>query len=868
MKSFNGFVLIYHASLVGKLGFSEKQRVIMFHQAVYKTSLFVLLLAGVMLLVATTKTSEDAVEGVLTRIGNYGRQYPHEKVYLHTDRTTYLSGETVWLKSYLFYGATKAADSSSGAILVDLISPTGKKIILDTRFAAKSGYGEGHLALPDSLPAGRYTLRAYTGWMRNFSEEWYFNKSIDVVRTADASAAASPAGSLTDRTRPDRTRPDVQFLPEGGQLVTGVSSRVAFKAISPAGVSVAVTGFVLDSKKDTVVGFQSQHLGMGMFPLIPEEGQTYTAFARIAGTTTDYTSYSMPAPVATGYTLQVENLSNKDNIRVFVGNTTPAAPESATAMLTVLAQVNGQPVHAAKGPASRKQFVVPIPRASCPEGIVQITLLDPAGKPVCERLVYSERQERISLTITPNAPTTGVRKRVDLTVTATDSDGKPVEADLSLAVTDAAQQPTSRPYASTLPTYLLLTSDLTGYVEEPGYYFDPKNTDRLAKLDLLLMTQGWRRITWEKVLVDSLPPTRYFFDPGLTLSGMVYRGTSRQPAPAIPLTVMINRQDSTQDLYSLSSDEKGRFFITNANVIDTATVFVQAVKAKGGRNFTITVDKLFTPQIRVVRPPLVPADIAYNELAEFLKRQSEYAAIEAQIRRNRDVQLLQTVVVKGKREDPYAAQRGMFANADVSLKVDDLNSAGAISVFDIIRSRVAGVQVTGSGFDATVQIRGASNFGGAIEPVFMINGMQVGKDAVASISPRDVAYIDVIKGAGAAMLGSSGAGGGINIITRRGGEDGSYVNDKVPGVRVEKVVGFVSKRNFYAPRYDKPTPEERTRPDYRATLLWAPRLKTDATGKATVSFYTSDAKTALQLVLEGATASGYPGHAEVTMKVE
>ena len=833
----------------------------MFQRSIHTTSLLTLLLATATLLAATTRVFDDPIEGVLTRIGNYGRQYPHEKVYLHTDRTTYLSGETIWLKSYLFYGASKAADSSSGAILVDLISPTGNKVILDTRFASKNGYGEGHLALPDSLPAGRYTLRAYTGWMRNFSEDWYFNKSIDVVRVSEP-AAASPASSLIDQTRPD-----VQFLPEGGQLVTGVASRMAFKAVSPTGVSVAVTGFVLDSKKDTVVGFQSQYLGMGTFPFIPEEGQTYTAFARIAGTTTDYTSYSMPAPVATGYTLQVENLSNKDNIRVFVGNTTPATPESASATLTVLAQVNGQPVHAAKGPASRKQFMVPIPRASCPEGIVQITLLDPAGKPVCERLVYSERQERINFTITPNAPTTGVRKRVDLIVTATDADGKPVEADLSLAITDAAQQPTARPYATSLPTYLLLTSDLTGYVEQPGYYFDPKNTDRLAKLDLLLLTQGWRRITWEKVLVDSLPPTRYFFDPGLTLSGMVYRGTSRQPAPAIPLTVMITRQDSTQDLYSMSSDEKGRFFVTNANVIDTATVFVQAVKAKGGRNFTITIDKLFTPQIRVVRPPLVPADIAYGELAEFLKRQSEYAAIEAQIRRNREVQL-QTVVVKAKREDPYAMQRGMFANADVSLKVDDMNSAGAITVFDIIRSRVAGVQVTGSGFDAVVQIRGASNFGGAIEPVFMIDGMQVGKETVASISPSDVAYIDVIKGAGAALLGSAGAGGGINIITRRGGSDGSYVNTKVPGVRVEKVVGFMSKRNFYAPRYDKPTPEERIRPNFRATLLWAPRLKTDATGKATVSFYTSDAKTALQLVLEGTTALGHPGHTEMTMTVE
>ncbi|WP_375446932.1 hypothetical protein [uncultured Fibrella sp.] len=103
---------------------------------------------------------------------------------------------------------------------------------------------------------------------------------------------------------------------------------------------------------------------------------------------------------------------------------------------------------------------------------------------------------------------------------------------------------------------------------------------------------------------------------------------------------------------------------------------------------------------------------------------------------------------------------------------------------------------------------------------------------------------------------------------KRGGETNDYVNKMVPGVRVEKVVGFAPKRTFYAPRYDKPTPEEKARPDYRATLFWAPRIQTDATGKATVSFYTSDAKTSLHMVLDGATVSGRPGHAEATMKVE
>ncbi len=803
-------------------------------------------------LLAMRPPGESPLDRLLAKLQAYSQAYPYEKVYLHTDRTTYLAGETVWLKSYLFYGESKATDSTSGSVLVDLVSPNGRRILLDARLRSKGGYGDGFLTLPDTLSAGRYTLRAYTNWMRNFSEEWYFNKIITVVRIGPAPA---PGPIVPPKL-------DVQFLPEGGQLVTGLPSRVALKAVSTGGVGADVEGFVLNARQDTVAGFKTQHLGMGTFPFTPEAGQTYLAYLRTTGSTDGFTSYTLPAAASTGYVMQVENLGNKDNIRVFVSNNLPVSPASADSTtaapkLTVLALVNGQPIHAVQGPVSRKSFMVPIPRAKCPEGIVQLTLLDPAGKPVCERLVYVSRNDLLTLTVKPRAPTTGPRKRVDLDITATDAAGQPVAAGLSLAVTDAKQTAPAKPYGPTLPAYLLLTSDLTGYIEQPGYYFDPANTDRLAKLDLLLLTQGWRRIRWEKVLADVLPPTRFFLDPDLTLAGTVFRATSRMPAPAVPLTVMMMGKDSAQRIFTANSDAEGRFYISNANLVDTVTVFVQASQGTN-RNFNVVLDKLYSPQVRLVRPPLMPSEMAYADLAEFLKRQGEYAAIEAQIRRNREIQL-QAVVVTAKRADPFARQRAMYGTPDVSLKVDETMLAGANTVLDLIRARVAGVQVNGYGNDATITIRGSA-------PIIQVDGMTIDVQGINSFNPRDVAMIDVIKGPGASIMGGSSA---INIITRRGGQGGPAPASNVPapGVLVEKVVGFTPVREFYAPRYDAPTPEERVRPDYRATLLWAPAIRTNAAGKATVSFYTSDAKTTLRMVLEGASRTGQPGHTNVMMTV-
>lgn len=822
-------------------------------------------LSGVLLvaLTALRVADDDALTRVLDSFTRYTGQFPSEKVYLHTDRMAYLPGETIWMKSYLFYGENRGADSTSGSVWIDLVSPTGRKILLDTRIRSKGGYGDGFLTLPDTLSTGRYTLRAYTSWMRNFSEEWYFNQVIDVVKPS-----APPAPRLGTAS----VKTDVQFLPESGHWVVGLPSRMAFKAINSAGIGIDVTGYVLDTKKDTVAGFVSQHLGMGTFPLTPEAGQTYTAYVRMKEGDS-YSAFPLPAPQATGYILQVDNLTNKENIRVFVMHNLPVAPEatamaaspgsgSAVApaspppMLSIVAQVNGGLVYAAKAPANRARFLVSIPRNKCPQGIVHITLFDEKGKPVSERLAYSDHQEVINLTVKPTRVSVGPRQRVDLTVTATNAEGAPVATNLSLAVTDTKQQPTVRPNGRSLVSYLLLTSDLAGYIEQPGYYFDPKNADRYTKLDVLMMTQGWRRFTWEKVLANSYPPTRFFVDTSLTLSGTVYQATSRVPAPRVSLTVMRTRKDSSREMGTVDADEQGRFFLHGLELIDTNTVFIQASRGTS-RNFNVVLDKLYSPQVRLVRPPLSPLDIDYEQLAELLKRQKAYLDIERQISINNEIQL-QTVTVKGRKADPYAQQRSMYGTPDATLVVDDVVASGLSSIFDLLR-RLAGVQVSGGGATPSVTVRNSA-------PLFMLDGMRTDIQAIANISPQTVANIDVIKGAGASIMGASSV---INIITKRGGPGKADVsNVAAPGTLIEKVVGYAPKRQFYAPRFDAATPDERVRPDFRATLFWAPTLRTDATGKATTSFFASDAKTTLRFVVEGATKTGQPGYGEGSMKVE
>lgn len=230
--------------------------------------------------------------------------------------------------------------------------------------------------------------------------------------------------------------------------------------------------------------------------------------------------------------------------------------------------------------------------------------------------------------------------------------------------------------------------------------------------------------------------------------------------------------------------------------------------------------------------------------------------------------LLQGVTVKAKRYEERDS-RTIYGTPDATVKFDQNNTAGRLTVLDVIQGRVAGVQVTGSGFSARVQIRGAANFGGGVEPLFVLDGMPADLQTITTISVQDVDRVDVLKGASAAIYGSRGGGGVISVLTKRGGlSNADLTKQAAPGTLVARLPGYAPRREFYAPRYNVKNEVADRRPDYRTTLFWSPVVQTGADGKATVSFYTSDAKTTLRIRAEGATLDGMPGVGRGTVRVE
>ncbi|MBL7818407.1 MAG: TonB-dependent receptor plug domain-containing protein [Saprospiraceae bacterium] len=796
--------------------------------------------------------TDDLSEKILGQLMRYMRETPQEKVYLHLDKPYYMAGETMWYKGYLFDAATHNIDSVSRVLYVDLIDPSVGKVLMHQILKCEKGMTDGSFKLPDTLSENIYTLRAYTNYMRNFSEDWFFQKPVKVWQGSVKSRADYT--QMTDVA-------DCQFFPEGGYMVNGLEGRMAFKAVNAAGRGLDVEGVLFENDKDTVSAFKSAHLGMGFFYYKPQAGKKYSVKLRRAGSLEQSNAaewtYNLPEAQAQGLTLAVDNTTNRTNIKVFINNTHPQSADKVADMV-IVAHQRGIPCFTVKLPNTKPNGAVNIPRTMIPDdGIVQITLFDTEGVPRCERLVFVQKNKTINLKLTADKTEYKPREKVTLLLEATDSLGKPVVGNFSLAATDGAQVLGDK-NGENLMSYLFLSSDLNGkdavlrgVVEEPAYYFDKTQKAATRDLDVLMMTQGWRRFVWQDILSEKLPKLPFPIEQGLSVTGKAVRPNGKITSKPINITFMIGKVDKKPILQLATADSLGQFGFYNLDFTDTTSVFVQAVKEKGLGVLNVTLDKVTRPQVAVTKIPFNTLFFDAQAFADFLKTTRETLEFEKKLQLNKE-KMLETVEVKAKKKEPLDERR-IYNRASNTIDMKEINCGSYFSILDIIQGRVPGVQIMGMGADAQVIIRGGSSVN------FRLDGMPVDLETIQTIPVCDIEAIDILKGPDAAIFGLTGGDGVIAVLTKRGNPNYDYSNDSSPvGIVVQKRQGYTPRREFYAPRYDESKPEHEFK-DFRATLHWQPYVQTDANGKAVVVFWNSDARTKINVVAEGVSKAGRVG---------
>ena len=392
-------------------------------------------------LLSVVRAQYDSVLNILDT------RYPQEKLYLHFDRPYYNPGETIWFKSYIF--AANLPSLISKTVYADLVDEKGtiieRKIAPVVMSSAAAAFD-----LPTNLTSSTVYIRAYTDWMLNFDSSFVYVKAIPVIQEKPP---------VPKKIVPKNF---LQFFPEGGDLVHGVESRVAFKATDIHGLPYNVTGDIVDSKGKSIMKFTSMHDGMGFFTLKPDQKEQYKATWKDAAGKSQQTA--LPAAKKNGYVLMITQ--DATDIKFLI--TRPEGEVSADESVTVVGQMQQQLVYMAKANVSKGPTVRGnIPLEKIPAGILQLTIFSPDKKPLAERIVFVNKQDYYFITDL-NSPLKSLEKRKKNVIQIDVPDT--IRTNLSVSVTDAGINPRLEGEEDIF-SGVLLTSDIKGYVHNPAYYF-------------------------------------------------------------------------------------------------------------------------------------------------------------------------------------------------------------------------------------------------------------------------------------------------------------------------------------------------------------------------------------------------------------
>ncbi len=785
------------------------------------------------LTVLTGFVTENPLEKTIQSFERYLKELPQEKIYIHFDKSYYSSGETIWFKAYLVAGPLHEVSPLSHVMHIELIDQS-KKIILYSKLYTDQGSVASQFLLPDSLPTGNYLVRAYTQWMKNFSVDYFFHQPIKIFNTKSSSNFLQ-----------DKNKIDLQFFPEGGELVYGLRSKVAFKAIGQDGLGQKIKGEIIDGLGNKITAFESNSLGMGSCVIVPERGKKYKAILE-----NNSMEIPMPIPLESGVVMAITNNLTQNDVIIRIQTDKPSASKSNY----LLAQTRGLICYASQINFSNPISFVRIPKSHFPAGVSQITLLDEVGNPIAERLIFIDDNRQLKIEMKADKKTYKPREKITFSIEVKDADGNPTSSDLSLSVIDD-QQVLFDEKRENIFSYLSLSSDLKGYIESPGYYFNPANSNRAEDLDLLLLTQGWRRFI----------PQAPFLKPSFEVErGIVIRGKLLDKFNDKPISEGKVTYLSTfpiADIKVSTTSSNGEFSVPPIIYFDSAQAVLQGETKKGNKWVKFIIDSsTYSPAV------LFPISNFNGTLTdyekEFLRKAQEKKLIDASF--DAKTRILDEVEIIGKKQEELYEPHKIYGSGSTTVQVANVASLeNLLHPLQLLQGRVAGVRVVGGGLDWTVSIGGIGSINAGTSPLILVNNIPVDINYLSQLSVRDIESFDVWKGPETAVFGSRGANGVIAFYTRAG----NFVFEPTQGISQIKQTGFQTPRQFYTPQYDVQKPEH-IKPDRRITLFWAPVIRTDSTGKATVSFYNHDLETSVTGIIEGLSSTGVPGVSTINYLIQ
>jgi hypothetical protein len=759
----------------------------------------------------------QAIQEVQNSFNLYKQSVLQEKVFVHTDKSTYLPGEIIWFKIYCVDGNDYKPLNLSKVVYVEVLD-NSQNPVAQAKISLKNGIGDGSVYVPVTVNNGNYKFRAYTNWMKNFSPDYYFEKTITFL---------NPLKSPDNIAKETANNYEIQFFPEGGNLVNGITSKVAFKAVDKNGLGIAFTGVITDQHNDTVARFKPLKFGMGSFSFTPAENSTYKAVVKFNG---EVVTKSLPGINSQGYAMSVAD--NGVQLAITVKGT--------DGNIYLFAHTR-QIVKAAESAAISNGIAhFAVNKSLLGDGISSITIFNNAKQPVCERLYFKRPAQKLFIDASADQPQYALRKKVNISVLAKDQASKPVSANMSMAIYRVdSLQGIDR---SNIFDYLWLSSDLKGRIESPDYYFNNTNAETDEALDNLMLTQGWRRFQWSQVLENK--PAVFNYLPEYNGHIVTAKITNTQTnAPAANIMTYIGVPGKRVQVYVSQSDSLGHLFYSTKDFYGPGEIVAQT---NNSLDSTYRIDVL-SPFSEQYSKTLLPKFEFANGMQNALQAHSL------------GVQVLNVYSANNIKRfyDPVVDSSAFYGKPYKTYKLDDFTRFTTME--EDLREYVSEDNIVRSKGKFHIKVLNDRGFLDG-DPLVLLDGVPVfDVNKIFSVDPLKVKKLEVIRER--FYYGPSAQEGIFSFTTYKGDLGGVELD---PHAVVIDYEGLQLHRQFYSPVYDTETQTTGRIPDFRNLLYWAPTVNNQ--GKA--SFYTSDQAGKYIGVIQGLTANGDAGSQYFSFEVK
>ncbi len=677
--------------------------------------------------------------------------------------------------------------------------------------------------------------------------------------TSSAGDLSSRQGTISTRIKLDSERSfrhrlpikatssevNLQFFPEGGDLVAGLRSTVAVKATGPDNLIKGLRGFVIDGNNNPVTEFALTSRGSDKFVFRPVSGSSYRALVKFPDGSES--TFKLPDAQPDGFVLSVTNI-DPENIKVDVS----ASARFSGTDIILIARSNNKIQLVSKNKLSGPRFAVNIPAKRFPHGLLHLTLLTSDAEPKAERLIFINHNEQLHFDIQSEVRGMGTRSKSGLSVGITDKEGKPVLGSFSVSVLDESKVPFDEDNEITILSNLLLTSELKGDIPRANYFFTSVDSTKIRELDLLMLTQGWRRFEWKDVQTNKQAPLVFQPEQSIAVSGRVTQGGK----PVVNGSILLFYMDGMAVSRDTTTDEFGKFRFTDLNFTDGTKMVLQAKNARDNKNVKIELDQVASELI-TPNKNLDGIEVNVNKsMLDYLKNSMvQYDSLR---RIASSSIMLDEVRVVEKKVD-FSASRNLNGggNADAIIMGDKIESFCVLTLNECLQGLLTGVIMKDG-----VPYLSRSLSSSILLPTHMlvlVDGADVGPDGLSYIMPQEVEFIEVLKTAiSTGTYGTKGAGGVLLITLKRGKPRTLSGPSYTPGLVQFYEKGLHKPREFYSPPVTTeplPLPAK----DLRTTIYWNPMVVTDKEGKAKLEFVNAGNTGTYKVIIEGIDAYGNIG---------